>query len=219
MAIEVKICGLNSPAAVGAAVTAGADYVGFVFCPASPRAISPQTGAELGRLVPKHVRKVALVVDAKDEMIADIVKTVQPDMLQLHGDESPPRVSDIRARFALPVIKALPIAFPADVETAGIYEDTADYLLFDARAPEYGLPGGNANAFDWILLADAHFSKPWFLAGGLNPDNVARAIEISGTARVDVSSGVEITRGEKSPELIQAFIRAAKGTDKREPLA
>jgi len=193
MPVDVKICGLNAPDAVAAAVDGGARFVGFVFFPASPRVV-----------------KVGLVVDADDDALEAIVAAAGLDMLQLHGHETPQRVAAVRARFALPVMKALPIAAAADVEAAHAYEGVADRLMFDARPPKGATrPGGNALAFDWELLAGRRWAVPWILAGGLDAGNVAEAVRTSGAPAVDVSSGVEDAPGVKSLEKIRAFLRVA----------
>ena len=212
MSVEAKICGLNAPAAVDAAVAGGARYLGFVFFAASPRSVTPDVAARLGTGVPDGVLKVGLVVDADDEALARITAGAGLHMLQLHGAESPDRVAEVKARFHLPVIKAVPIAGPDDVEKARAYEDVADRLMFDARAPVgASRPGGNALAFDWRLIGDRQWRQPWFLAGGLDADNVADAVRISGARAVDVSSGVEDAPGRKSPARIRAFLEAVAG--------
>ena len=206
----VKICGLSTPEAVDAAVAHGASHVGFVFYPPSPRHVSPeQAGALIARL-PETVVPVALVVDADDAAIAEILSKAPVRILQAHGKESPERVAAMRARFGLPVMKAVGIASVEDVARAHGYEDAADLLLLDAKAPKKGLPGGNGLAFDWGLIANEVWSRPWFLAGGLRPDTVAEAIRISGASAVDVSSGVESAPGVKDIGLIAAFLGAAR---------
>ena len=213
MPIEVKICGINAPEALSAAVEAGADYVGFIFYPPSPRHVTPDEAGALARATPAHVRKVGLLVDADDETIADAVTAVRLDILQLHGRESPGRVAEIHARFALPVMKAVPIAGADDVATAGDYCRAAERLLFDAKPPKDvkgALPGGNALAFDWQLLAGKTWPLPWMLSGGLDADNVAEAVQTSGARAVDVSSGVEDRPGLKNPDKIRALLAAAK---------
>lgn len=210
---QVKICGLSTPETVAAAIAGGADFLGFVFYPRSPRNVTPELAAELAKPVPAAVRTVALTVDAGDAQLEGIVAAMRPGLLQLHGHETPARVADIRTRFGVPVMKVLSVAGEDDVAKASAYEPVADMLMFDARPPKEmtdALPGGNALRFDWQLLAGAHFGKPWLLAGGLTPDNVAEAIRISGAPGVDVSSGVEDSPGRKSIPLIQAFLKAAK---------
>ncbi len=208
---SVKICGLRTPESLRAAVEAGARYVGFVFFARSPRNLSPEAARALAAEVPPGVAKVALVVDADDATLDEIAARVPLDMLQLHGRESPERVAEIRARYGLPVMKAIGIATEADLPAIALYESVADQLLIDAKpAPGADLPGGNGLAFDWRLLAGRKWHKPWMLAGGLSPENVARAIALTGAAQVDVSSGVERAPGVKDAALIRAFIAAAE---------
>ena len=210
MTLEVKICGLSTLAAVEAAVEGGARFVGFVFFPRSPRVVTPAQAAALAAAVPAGVAKVGLVVDADDETLAEIVEAAGLDMLQLHGKETPARAVEIRTRFGLPVMKAVPIYEAADVDRARVYEDVADRLLFDAKPPKGATrPGGNALAFDWELLAGRTWRLPWMLAGGLDSGNVEEAVRISGAAVVDVSSGVESAPGVKSPDKIRAFLEAS----------
>jgi len=212
MAIEVKICGLSSADAVAAAVENGARHLGFVFYPPSPRAIDGAKAAELARPVPAGITKVGLFVDAADETIAQVLAQAPLDMLQLHGDETPRRVKDIRRRFGLPVMKAVRLASAADVAAADAYLAAADRLLFDAKPPpemKGALPGGNAISFDWSLIAGRGWSLPWVLFGGLNVGNLAAAIAATHATSVDVSSGVEESPGRKSPEKIAAFLRLA----------
>ena len=169
MSVEAKICGLNAPDAVSAAVEGGARYLGFNFFAASPRSVTPEVASRLGAGVPDGILKVGVVVDSGDEALARITAGAGIHMLQLHGAERPERVAEVKARFGLPVIKAVPIAGPDDVEKARAYEDVADRLMFDARAPVgASRPGGNALAFDWRLIRDRHWRRPWFLAGGLD---------------------------------------------------
>ena len=212
MSVEAKICGLNAPDAVSAAVEGGARYLGFNFFAASPRSVTPEVAARLGAGVPDGVLKVGVVVDSGDEALARITAGAGLHMLQLHGTESPDRVAEVKARLGLPVIKALPIAAPGDVDGAVAYEDVADWLMFDARPPAgASRPGGNALAFDWRLIRDRQWRRPWFLAGGLDADNVADAVRISGAGAVDVSSGVEDAPGRKNPARIRAFLEAVAG--------
>ncbi len=214
MAIEVKICGVNAPEALHATVEAGAEYVGLNFYPPSPRSVTPDQAAALTAAAPPRLCKVGLFVDVEDETIAKTLAAVGLDMLQLHGGESPARVAEIRARFGLPVMKVVKIAGPEDVATAETYLRAADRLLFDAKPPKEmtgALPGGNAVAFDWQLLAGKNWPLPWMLAGGLDPENVAEAVRISGARAVDVVSGVEDRPGLKNPDKIRAFLAAAKG--------
>ncbi|MCH2395615.1 phosphoribosylanthranilate isomerase [Oceanibaculum sp.] len=209
----VKICGLSTPESVAAAIEGGADFLGFVFYPRSPRNVTPDQAAELTKPVPAAVRTVALTVDADDVLLETIIAAMRPGLLQLHGHETPERVAEIRSRFGTPVMKVLSVASAEDVAKASAYEPVADMLMFDAKPPKEmkdALPGGNALRFDWQLLAGAHFGKPWLLAGGLTPENVAEAIRTSGAPGVDVSSGVEDAPGQKSIPLIRAFLKAAK---------
>ncbi len=213
MSIEVKICGVSSPAALGAAVAGGADYVGFNFYPPSPRYVTPEAARELAAAAPESLTKVGVVVDLDDAALAAILEAAPLDMLQLHGHESPERVTAIRARFALPVIKAVKIAGADDVAGARAYCAVAERLLFDAKPPKDmagALPGGNALTLDWQLLAGTAWPIPWMLSGGLDADNVAEALRVSGARAVDVSSGVEDKPGLKNPGKIRAFLTAAK---------
>lgn len=210
--ISVKICGLKHPDQVAAAAEAGARYIGFNFFPKSPRYVTPQQAAELMFDVPVGVAKVSLVVNATDEQIGQIVDTTTTDMIQLHGSETPERVAEVKARFGLPVIKALGIADAEDVAQIDLYAPVADQLLIDAKAPKNAvLPGGNGLTFDWRLVQRKYWPCPWMLAGGLTPDNVAEAVRLTGTKQVDVSSGVESAPGEKDADLVARFIGAAQG--------
>jgi len=212
MAVKVKICGLNDPAAVAAAVAGGASHVGFVFYPPSPRAVDPARAAALARGVPAEVVKVGLFVDAADAAIAEVLSAAPLDMLQLHGGETPRRVKDVRRRFGLPVMKAVRLASAVDVAAADEFLTAADWLLFDAKPPPEmtrALPGGNALSFDWSLIAGRGWSLPWMLSGGLNTGNLAAAVAATRARLVDVSSGVEDSPGRKNPEKIAAFIRLA----------
>jgi phosphoribosylanthranilate isomerase len=213
MSIGVKICGINSAAAAKAAVASGADYVGFVFYPPSPRFLTPDELVKAARPVPDHVKKVGLFVDVHDEVIAEVMERVPLDMLQLHGSETPGRVMGLRKRFGVPVMKAVKIAGEADVAEAKRFFDAADWLLFDAKAPKEmkgALPGGNALRFDWRLIAGYSWPKPWMLSGGLTAENIEEAVRLSGAKAVDVSSGVEDRPGHKSAAKIAAFLEAAK---------
>lgn len=211
MTAAVKICGLSTPEHVAAAVDAGADLVGFVFFPKSPRNVSIETAKALSAAVPDRVRKVALTVDADDDLLRAIADESGVDMLQFHGGETPERVLEVRQAFELPVIKALPVSEAADIARADAYTFAADMLLFDAKPPKDATrPGGNAESFDWGLLQGAKIALPWLLAGGLDPENVADAVRRTQAPMVDVSSGVEIAPGEKDSAKIQAFIRAVK---------
>ncbi len=209
--VEVKICGINAPRAMDAALDVGADLVGLVFFPASPRTVSLREAARLAARARGRARVVALVVDANDALLAKIVAEVAPDLLQLHGSETPARVAEIRKRFAKPVMKAIAVAEAADLAAIPSFAAVADHLLFDARPPRDATrPGGHGRAFDWRLLARVERLKPIMLSGGLNPENVAEAIRIVRPDAVDVSSGVETKPGVKDPEKIRAFAAAAR---------
>jgi phosphoribosylanthranilate isomerase len=210
MDVRVKICGLRRAQDVAAAARAGAAYAGFVFHPPSPRAVTPAEARPLAQAVPAGMARVALTVDADDAALAAILAEVPIDILQLHGHESPERVATVRARFGLPVIKAVGIAGAGDLAALDRAARTADMLLVDARPPPgAALPGGNGLAFDWRLIAGRRWPVPWLLAGGLTPDNVAAAVRLTGARQVDVSSGVERAPGDKDPARIAAFIAAA----------
>lgn len=212
MPLLIKICGLNSPEALDAALEGGADLVGFVFFPPSPRNLSLEAARDLGRRVRGRAGKVALTVDAGDAILSDIVEALSPTMLQLHGKETPARVAAVKAAFGLPVMKAIPVERRSDLDAINAYVTVADRLLFDARAPrEATRPGGLGKPFDWRLLEDIDIRIPYLLSGGLDADNVAEALSITHAPGVDVSSGVERAPGEKDPEKIRAFIRAARG--------
>ena len=214
MCASVKICGLSDPRHVDAAVTAGARYLGFVFFPKSPRNVSVGHAAELMADVPVGVAKVALTVNADDVLLDRIVSETVVDMLQLHGAESPERVVEVKARYGLPVMKAIGIAGPDDVGQIELFAGVADQLLIDAKPPPgASRPGGNALAFDWGLIEGRDWPLPWLLAGGLTPETVADAVARTGARQIDVSSGVEVSPGHKDPALIRAFIAAARGSD------
>lgn len=210
--IRVKICGLRTAADVAAATSAGATYVGFVFFAKSPRNISIEDAAMLAVDVPMGVAKVALVVNADNAFLDALTAAAPLDMLQLHGSETPERVADVKARYGLPVMKAVGIADASDLPAIDTYATVADQLLIDAKPPKNSvLPGGNGLAFDWTLLADRkYWTIPWMLAGGLTPENVAEAVQRTGATQVDVSSGVEGAVGVKDAGLIASFVAAAK---------
>lgn len=210
--ISVKICGLTAPEHVRAAVEAGARYIGFNFFPKSPRYAPIAQAAALASDVPVGVAKVALAVNFSDAQLDKIVAGVPLDMLQLHGAESPERVAEVKSRYGLPVIKAIGVAEAEDLAAIDLYSDVADQLLVDAKPPKNSeLPGGNGLPFDWRLLAGRKYWRtPWMLSGGLNPDNVAEAIRMTGAKQVDVASGVESAPGVKDPGLIRSFIEAAR---------
>jgi len=215
MPLLIKICGLNAPESVDAALEAGADAVGFVFFPPSPRHLGFEAARALGARVRDRALKVALAVDAADEWLAAVIEALRPDMLQLHGKETRDRVVMVRTRFGLPVIKALPIAERADLAPIRLYASVADRLLFDARAPrEATRPGGLGKSFDWRLLEGIDPGVPFMLSGGLDAGNVAEALRITNAPAVDVSSGVERAPGEKDPDKIRAFVRAARNAAK-----
>ncbi|TMV07637.1 phosphoribosylanthranilate isomerase [Ruegeria sediminis] len=211
--VNVKICGLTAPEHVQAAARAGARYAGFVFFPKSPRHLEVARAAELAADAPVGLAKVALTVNATDAELDRIVGAVPLDMLQLHGKESPDRVAAVKDRFGLPVMKAVGVADEEDLAQIDLYSEVADQLLIDAKPPKNAvLPGGNGLAFDWRLLAGRkYWRRPWMLAGGLTPQNVAEAIRMTGAQQVDVSSGVETAPGVKDAELIRSFIGAAQG--------
>ena len=207
-----KICGLSSAATLEVALAAGATMVGFVFFPKSPRNIGYEQARALGAQVRRRARIVALTVDADDAALARIVEWLSPDILQLHGREPPSRVTEIRQRFGRPTMKAIGVAAPSDFAAAAPYDGVADFLLIDAKPAKNALlPGGNGLAFDWALARDFRPRTAWLLSGGLDPDNVAEAITLTGARGVDVSSGVESAPGVKDESKIRSFITAARG--------
>ena len=211
MSLIVKICGLSTAEALDVALDAGADMVGFVFFPPSPRNVAPVAARALGQRVRGRALKVALTVDADDALFGAIVENLQPDLLQLHGKETPARLSALRARFGLPVMKAIPVETKSDLAAVEAYEAVADRLLFDARAPRDATrPGGLGKSFDWRLLENLDLDIPFMLSGGLDAGNVGEALRITRAPGVDVSSGVERFPGQKDPDKIRAFIRAAR---------
>jgi phosphoribosylanthranilate isomerase len=211
MTTETKICGITTPEALEAAIAGGADYIGLVFFAKSPRNLEMARAKALAQLARGRVKIVALTVDADDAMLREIIDEVTPDALQLHGDETPERVSEIKRTFGLKVIKAIPVATADDARKAGNYADAADIILFDAKAaPDANVPGGNGRTFDWAMLDGISDSRPFILSGGLGPHNVAEAIVLTRPAAVDVSSGVESAPGVKDPDRISRFLRAAK---------
>lgn len=208
--VSVKICGVRDREHLRVVADAGATYVGFVFFDRSPRCVSLESARALAVDAPIGLAKVGLVVNADDAFLDDLNASVPLDVLQLHGAESPERVAEIKARYGLPVMKAVGIADADDLEKLPAYEAVADQILVDAKPPKTAvLPGGNGLSFDWRLVAGRQWSKPWMLAGGLEPGNVAEAIARTGTRQVDVSSGVESAPGVKDSELIRAFVQAA----------
>lgn len=208
----VKICGLSTAPTLAAALDAGADMVGFVFFAPSPRNVSPALAATLGAQAKGRAQKVALTVDADDVTLDAIVAALAPDILQLHGRETPARAAEIRARFGLPVMKALGVSTAADLVAVAACEPVVDWLLFDAKPPKDATrPGGNALTFDWSILDGLRTTRPWLLSGGLDPSNVAQALARTGAPGVDVSSGVETAPGVKDAAKIRAFVAAARG--------
>ena len=211
MTVEVKICGLNSRAAAEAALKAGADFGGLVFFPKSPRHVAYTAARELASLLRGRTRIVALLVDPTDAAVAEVMAAVAPDLVQLHGNETPSRVAAIAALAKRPLIKAIAVAEAGDVARAHSYVEVADYILFDAKADASATrPGGLGAAFDWQLLSSVNLKRPFGVAGGLSPENVGRAIRIARPRFVDASSGVEETPGNKSAEKIAAFVKTAR---------
>ena len=214
MSLLVKICGLSTRETLDAALAAGADMVGFVFFPPSPRHLGLEAARELGLAAKGRALKVALTVDADDATISNILETLRPDLLQLHGHESVARIRDLKSRFGLPVMKAIPVATAADLAPLAGYAAVCDRILFDARAPKGATrPGGLGATFDWHLLEKLDLLLPFMLSGGLNADNVAEAVRITHADGVDVSSGVERAPGVKDCDLIRDFVRAARATE------
>jgi phosphoribosylanthranilate isomerase len=208
---RTKICGLNDEAGIAAAVKGGARYVGFIFFPKSPRNVTPERAAVLARAA-GDAETVAVMVDPRDEEIEAVRTALAPDWIQLHGGESPARVGAVRASARRGVIKAVSVSARADLAAARPYESVADMLMFDAKAAAgAATPGGNGRAFDWTILNGTAFARPWLLSGGLDPENVVRAIGESGAAAVDVSTGVERAPGIKDPDRIAAFLAAVAG--------
>lgn len=207
---RIKICGINHADALDAAIKARADYAGFVFFPPSPRALAPREAAALGERAAGRIARVGLFVDAADAELADAVAAAGLDALQLHGAETPERTAALRARFGLPVWKALPVTAAADLARAAAYRDAADMILFDAKTPKGTLPGGMGVRFDWSLMSGYRGPIAWGLAGGIGPGNVAEAIATTGAPLVDVSSGVESAPGVKDPAKIAAFCAAVR---------
>lgn len=208
---QIKICGINDAAAMDGVVAAHADYAGLVFYPPSPRNVGLHDASLLAERSGSQIKRVGLFVDADDGSVGDAVSAGRLDALQLHGSESPARAAELRARFGLPVWKAMAVAGPGDVERASQYAGAADLILFDAKTPKGTLPGGMGLSFDWSLLAAYRGSLPWGLAGGISATNVADAIRQTGAPLVDVSSGVESEPGVKDPDRIAAFAKAVRG--------
>lgn len=209
--ISVKICGVTRPSHIEAAAEAGARYIGLVFFPKSPRYLTPEAAAPLAIETPVGLAKVALLVDPDNALLDEVAGQVPLDMIQLHGDEAPERVVEVRQRTGLPVMKALGLSDAGDLAQIDRYSAVADQLLIDAKPPqEATLPGGNGLSFDWRLLAGRRWSKPWMLAGGLDVDTVDEAVRLTGARQVDVSTGVEKQRGVKDLDLVRAFVTAAR---------
>ncbi|WP_395673548.1 phosphoribosylanthranilate isomerase [Phenylobacterium sp.] len=210
MSVTAKICGVSTPEAVRTSLEGGAGFLGFVFFPKSPRNIAADAARRLAEPARARAKIVALLVDPSDAQIDEVVKGLAPDLIQLHGAETPARVREVGQRAGVGVIKALPVSEASDLAAAGAYETVAEHLMFDARPPKGAvLPGGTGHSFDWTLLAGRRFQRPWFLAGGLDPWNLSEAVRRSGAPLVDVSSGVERGPGLKDPALITAFLNAA----------
>lgn len=214
MTVAAKICGVNSREALDAATAGAAAFVGFVFYARSPRYLTIPQAAALAAVTPKSVQRVGLFVDVDDATIEAVLKDAPLELLQFHGAETPARCRAAKARFGVPVMKAIKIGGPDDLAQATPFFDAADWLLFDAKTPpsmKNALPGGNAVTFDWTVLAGAKLPLPWMLSGGLTPDKVAEAVRVSGARAVDVSSGVESAPGRKDPARIAAFLAAVRG--------
>ena len=214
MTVTAKICGINDPEAMRAAIAGGASHVGLVFYPQSTRAVNPGEAMALSAVVPERVQKGGLFVDPEDDQIDKTLFVVKLDMLQLHGDEAPDRVRDLKARTDKKVMKVIKVSEPEDLVRAEAYVRIADALMFDAKPPKGmkdALPGGNAVSFDWRILSGRNWPLPWMLAGGLTKDNVGTAVELSGARIVDTSSGVEDVPGHKNVDKIAEFLRAVAG--------
>ena len=213
MSLIVKICGLSTRETLDVALDAGADMVGFVFFPPSPRHLSLAAARDLGKQTKGGAAKVALTVDADDATIGNIVEALQPDILQLHGKETVARVRDIKQKFGLQVMKVIAVETVADLGALPAYADVADRILFDARAPhEATRPGGLGAVFDWRVLEKIELKLPYMVSGGLDAQNLAEAVRVTRAGGIDVSSGVERSPGIKDPEMIRAFVRAARAT-------
>ena len=211
--LDVKICGLTDKVTVKAAVKAGASHLGFIFYPPSPRSLTPKEAGYITSKTPNHVKRVAVIVDAKDDLINDIIQNLSPHILQLHGSETILRIKEIKQKFKLPIMKAIKVANYNDVKSSQRYSDSSDFLLFDAKPPiisKDSLPGGNGISFDWGLLGSAKIKKPWFLSGGIHVGNVHQAIKITGSKSIDISSGVEDQPGVKNVEKIEGFMKSLK---------
>ncbi|GGF49481.1 phosphoribosylanthranilate isomerase [Mameliella alba] len=212
--VRVKICGLTRPGDMEMVAGAGASYAGLVFFGKSPRNVTPEVARDLALEAPVGLAKVGLMVNPTDEFLDEVMRLVPLDMVQLHGAETPERVVEVRARWGLPVMKAVGVGAAEDLEKLAVYQKVADQILVDAKPPKGAdLPGGNGLAFDWKLIAGRRWSRPWMLAGGLTPENVGLAVAMTGTAQVDVSSGVESAPGIKDAGKVRAFVEAAKGAE------
>ena len=211
MGVKTKICGISTPEAVSAAADGGAGWLGFMFFARSPRNLAPDAAARLAQPVRGQAKIVAVLVDPDDGEVDRVAQVLKPDLIQLHGAETPARARAIGVRVGAGIIKALPVSEAADLARAGEYESVVEHLMFEGRpVPDADRPGGGGQAFDWTLLAGRSFQRPWFLAGGLDPWNLSEAVQQSGAPLVDVSSGVERGPGLKDPALIRAFLDAAK---------
>lgn len=206
----VKICGLSEPETLKIAIEAGARFVGFVFYEPSPRYVSFDIAWNLARAVPTAVRSVGLFVDPDDDVLERVLTGIQLDMIQLHGQETPGRIAEIKSKYKMPVMKAIRVREETDLDDIEGYEAAADWMLFDSKPEKAILPGGTGHTFDWSILKGRTFSKPWMLGGGLTPENITEALSQLSPDAVDVSSGVESTPGQKAPEKIKAFISAVK---------
>lgn len=205
---KVKICGLSEPKTLTAALENGADFIGFVFYEPSPRHIEIEVAKYLANFIPDDVQTVGLFVNPTNEQLSEVLNDIPLNMIQLHGNETPERVSEIKKKFNLPIMKAIPVSSKDDLDQANQYENVADWLLFDAKGEK--LPGGNGIAFDWDILKNYKGSKPWMLAGGLTPDNITEALALLSPDAVDVSSGVESDKGIKDVHKIRSFLQAGK---------
>lgn len=211
MALDIKICGLKTAEAVDAALDGGASHLGFNFFSKSPRYIAPEEAGDLRLAARGRAEAVAIIVDADNALLDEIVMAMAPDMLQLHGRETPDRVAAVRERYSLPVMKALAVSEAADLDRAKLYADVADRLLFDAKPPKGSeLPGGNGIAFDWQLLAALDADIDYMLSGGLNAANIGDALRLANPPGIDISSGVESAPGVKDAGLIESFFRAVR---------
>lgn len=207
---KIKICGIHTQDALEAAISARADYVGFNFYPPSPRYVDARGAAELGERADGRIARIGVFVDEKDAEISEVVEAARLNAIQLHGDETPERAAQLRSRFGLPVWKVIAVASESDLSRADTYRQAADFILFDAKTPKGTLPGGMGLSFDWALLKAYRGAMPWGLAGGLTPDNVAQAAQLTGAPLVDAASGTESAPGVKDVDKIAAFCKAAR---------